>query len=308
MQFAKNVLTLEEQVSIFEQILREKISFKKKYINPFRLEENQDNNPGAFFWINDNFLYFVDFADYPTHRNWEDIIYDATPVKFKTINSTNKTEGTKKTSKAIILYKKALYWQKRDILYFNQYEITLSELESDFVFPVSFVQLYSFKHKKWYNYNCRYYCIYHNNNGVKMMNPKISSYNPKWISNAGKNDIGNNVILFNKEYYDKLIITKSYKDYRVLANIGLKVIWLQNEGMFPSPYLLKKINTVAENKYVLFDNDFAGIKASKMLKQKLMQVGGKNIHEIRMDKTKDASELVKISSTKTLKSEIWNKI
>ena len=61
-----------------------------------------------------------------------------------------------------------------------------------------------------------------------------------------------------------MLITKSYKDWRVLKNAGYNTIWLQNEGCkipFDRLIQLQQYRT----KFILFDNDDAGIKASNNL-------------------------------------------
>jgi len=84
----------------------------------------------------------------------------------------------------------------------------------------------------------------------------------RFITNCGKDDIGGLPI---RRDCDTIVITKSYKDYRVLTNIGLTVIWLQSETLIPK----EQLNKILENKskvVIIFDNDRVGIEASLKLK------------------------------------------
>ena len=60
------------------------------------------------------------------------------------------------------------------------------------------------------------------------------------------------------------MITKSYKDYRVLRNLGVNVTWFQNEGAFPDN--LDDIINDYKDVIVFFDNDFTGLAASETCK------------------------------------------
>ena len=84
------------------------------------------------------------------------------------------------------------------------------------------------------------------------------------------NDVGgiNSLVSFGRQ----LVITKSYKDWRVLKNIGLNVIWFQSENMFPSISILQDLASRFTNFTILFDNDEAGIKAGEKLLNLLFEL------------------------------------
>ena len=87
----------------------------------------------------------------------------------------------------------------------------------------------------------------------------------KFCGNITAKDIGNiNNIPVKGE---KLIITKSYKDCRVLRNLGYTSIWNQNEGMIPPLYLLQDLSDRFNDIIIFYDNDNAGINAGIKLKQ-----------------------------------------
>jgi hypothetical protein len=85
----------------------------------------------------------------------------------------------------------------------------------------------------------------------------------RFLTNCTKEDVGGINSLF--VYGKQLIITKSYKDYRVLKNNGKNVVWFQNEGMTPSKSLLNNLVKRFDNTLVWFDNDQTGIESSEKL-------------------------------------------
>jgi hypothetical protein len=86
----------------------------------------------------------------------------------------------------------------------------------------------------------------------------------KWISNCEKDSIGG----LELEMVDNLTITKSYKDYRVLKNLGYHVVWLQGEQIIPNTYILEiLLASVRKRVTILYDNDKAGIEGSKKIKK-----------------------------------------
>ena len=89
----------------------------------------------------------------------------------------------------------------------------------------------------------------------------------------------------------QLMITKSYKDYRVLRNLGVNVTWFQNEGSVPNN--LKKIINGYKDVIIFFDNDYTGLEAS----EKLVNIIGNKAREIYLpiplleEGIKDASDM-----------------
>ena len=82
----------------------------------------------------------------------------------------------------------------------------------------------------------------------------------RFVTNGNENDIGG---IFDYSR-DQLIITKSYKDYRVLKNIGLNVCYTMSEGVLPEK--LKEIIVYFKDVIIFYDNDDPGIKAASDLK------------------------------------------
>src|SRR5690606_21693715 len=82
----------------------------------------------------------------------------------------------------------------------------------------------------------------------------------KWLGNFKANDIGGVKTLPPKG--DKLIITKGYKDYRVLKNYNFNSIWYQSEKIFPSIDVITSIINRFDEVIILFDNDKVGMQYS----------------------------------------------
>ncbi len=143
--------------------------------------------------------------------------------------------------------------------YWSQYEISSSQLIQDNIFALKW---YRIKESFFYPFPSETtYSISYPMNKVKICRPKVKSN--KWFTNTNKNTIGGTKTL--PFLGDDLYISKSYKDWRVLTNLGLSVIYFQNEGMFPDMENLDIYIQMFKNVFVLFDNDETGIKASKNL-------------------------------------------
>jgi hypothetical protein len=143
--------------------------------------------------------------------------------------------------------------------FWSQYEITSSQLIEDNIFAT-----------KWYKVNGNVftpypqettYTISFKEQGIKICRPKAKEY--KWLTNTTKNTIGGTSNL--PFMGDTLFISKSYKDWRVLTNLGKDAIYFQNEGMFPNMETLNIYLNMFTNVIVLFDNDEPGIIASNKL-------------------------------------------
>ena len=148
--------------------------------------------------------------------------------------------------------------------WFDRYGISKKNLIEDRVFPVSKYHIKSHKGNFSSLVRTNTYCFADFNDNKKKLYRPFNKSSSRFITNCTQDDIGGLNHL--PESYDKLVITKSYKDYRVLKNQGLNVIWFQNEGMYPSMELLLPICYKAQDVIIFFDNDNAGIKASDKLK------------------------------------------
>jgi hypothetical protein len=97
------------------------------------------------------------------------------------------------------------------------------------------------------------------------VNGKYKIYKPLekiFISQLSERDIGQ---LDNLPLSDHtLIITKSYKDCRILRNLGYNAIWMQGESMAIAIDIARNLVQRFDYIVVFYDNDNAGIKGANM--------------------------------------------
>lgn len=290
------------QESIFYLVFGEYPNMDKLYLSPIR----KDNNPGCYFeWWNGK-LFFVDWASQRTNTDSVQLVKDYYKLNtlYDTIQFITKKIGTiitkpsfvknttkKKKSKAIIIPIKR-DWVTYDKSYWNQFMISIDQLENDNVFPVKAINLFSNEHWKRFNYfNGGSYCISIKEDIYKIYRPNEKGKG-KWLTNASPNHIGGiNSITYQS---DLLIITKSYKDSRVFRNFGYESIWLQNEGAIPDEKVIKPIVSKYKNIIIFFDNDVAGILATEKLKDLLLKICNANVICTKSDieYIKDISEMI----------------
>lgn len=301
---------LKYQKEVFEHFLGD-TCIHKEYKNPLR----PDNSAGCSLVYYNGRLRLTDFASSKIHYDAYDLVmgyynvgfYEAKSIiqnSFAGLGSIVQTEDSsdKKHSNLIFSILKD-GWSKIQKEYWANYQITIDQLEQDKVIPVKEFTIirngnvlysrtmldtqFAFAYNEWEE------SIY------KICCPFISGKG-KWITNTNQNHIGNaQNIDFVGEH---LVITKSYKDCRVLRNNGFEnTIWLQNEGMIPSKENLESITSMYDKITILFDNDQAGIVASQKLADFLTHA---NIRQITVPKNfkkygvKDPSDLLKFNEKK----------
>lgn len=283
------ILDIIDQKSIFELVFG-KLNLNHKVTSPFR----KDRNPGCYFYyFNDGSLRFVDWAntnvirgikmqnidcfeavqiyfDLETINDAYEFIYDTivnnkecykTPGKVYTLDSKQHVE-TK-------IYSEFRPFQKRDVFYWNKYGITIDQLQEDFVFPVSRYSITK-TDTTWYRPKDICYSLgLFNGQKQKLYFPKRKDF--RFLTNCNQNDIGmiNNL----PDVGRQLVISKSYKDYRVLTNFGCTCIWFQNEVTCPSDHILIDLINRFQSITVFFDNDPTGIRNSQQINQKLISLG-----------------------------------
>ena len=129
------------------------------------------------------------------------------------------------------------------------------------------------------------FAYYFNNGNFKLYSPNAVKH--KWYCTTNKNDVwvrGNG---------NKLIITKSKKDLEVLFNLfpEYTIMAFQNEAIIPD-----NIETELKNyskSYVVYDNDSAGKKGSKILENLECEpiffnvLDGKDASEVYLNKGKN---------------------
>lgn len=202
---------------------------------------------------------------------------------------------------------------RKDGIYWSKYGITKENLIKDKVFPV---RKFSLKNSRNGDVTNRVYescyAFTEFKEGRKKLYFPFRKGSHRFITNCKKNDIGNidNVYHIGRT----IIISKSYKDCRVLTNNGNHCIWIQNEGMLPDyDYIIPTIKGY-ENIIVWFDNDQAGIKASIKMKEYLSKEIGNKVSSLWLPEhlnekgISDPSDLYKKDSKQSLISFIYEKI
>lgn len=289
------------------------------YKSPFR----KDRNAGCFFeWVDGNLL-FTDFADKVRVRGCFKAVMDyyslpslvATteyivnyfeknaPILKPTVQDFEHEEKEKERSRISF---RAKQFADPDRLFWKQYEITKQQLITDNVFSVLYYKVDSAKKHTTSIIRPTDICYAINgfdNNRTKIYRPMRKGKN-KWATNCTQDDVGGLKQL--PLTGDNLIITKSYKDNRVILNQDYNVIWFQNEGMFPNDLILYDLSTRFDNIHVVFDNDAAGIKATNDLIAKF-KVFDKKISGFQSPYKylKDPAEIISVKGRDELRDFLW---
>ena len=276
----ESILSLVTQEEIFELVFKFKPVEFEYVTSPLR----NDDVPGCWFSLHDNgTLYFVDFGNSRTHSDCFNIVQDY--FKFPNFYITLeyifnslirgkkelkpiviKDEKVKKDpKKKVKLLIEARPFDSRDAQFWSPYGISKKNLIEDKVFPIS--RLFALNTKTGsHAIECRdiaYSYTDFADSRKKIYFPYREGKN-RFITNCNREDVGG---INSLSAYDKtLIITKGYKDYRVLKNYGKNVVWFQNEGMIPQETIINKLVKLNDI-IVWFDNDHAGIQASEKVKQ-----------------------------------------
>jgi hypothetical protein len=269
--------------NIFRIIFEDDICLDKKYLSPFR----KDNHPSCTFIIGRNgSLLFCDWADVPCFRDCIQAVMESFNLTLADSLSfiDNYFKSTEKNRKKVIkeyaekqrqsypITFKSRKFIKKDIEYWKQYNITPIQLAQDKVYAVDSFKVYSSRLNGFSYVDCKkeicyVYTEFKDHQKVYFPNRKKL----KWFTNCTKNDVGNIRNIETTGNY--LIITKSYKDCRIIRNYGyVNTIWFQNEGMFPDIQILQDLIVRFKRIYVFFDNDSGGKNAASKLDRLLREL------------------------------------
>ncbi len=300
-----NISDISEK-EVFKLVFGEYPELNKYYVSPLR----EDTNPGCFFDYYNEKLYFFDYGTVKVMYDCFDVLQlyhklsfkEAVEYAYYNIKITKKhisveNKKTQTTKKTVILIKPRNF-NRKDLIYWNQYGITENQLTKDKVIPVELIKIIK---KDGTN---RIITPYKPSYAYTEFSPNVKIYSPfnfkqdKWISNCKKNDIGNISNLFLSKS-NKLVITKSYKDCRVLRNYGVTSVWFQSEGVIPDNNILKTLLNSFDESVILYDNDNAGILTSDKLIETFTNLNykSKNIF-IPNNWSKDISDLYKKDKSK----------
>jgi hypothetical protein len=276
------ILQLVSQEEIFSLVLNYIPKEFDYVVSPLRI----DKSPGCWFSYHTNgILYFIDFGHTRTHSDCFNLVQDyfkipnfyltleyiyATLIQGKDrLPSIVVKEDTVRTEKKRVkLIIEARAFNLLDKGFYTPYGITKPNLIEDKVFPTSKLYLLNTKTGS-HVINCDPFTYTYTefaDSRKKVYFPKKTG-SKRFLTNCTKDDIGGIHLL--PMYGQELIITKGYKDYRVLKNMGKNVVWFQNEGMIPNDLILYSLVRHFVNVIVWFDNDQAGIIASEKIKQKI---------------------------------------
>lgn len=253
--------------------------------SPFR----EDNNAGCWFEIKveSNKLMFIDFADdiksrdcfsavqeyfklsnfYKTVEFIKSKLIDGKNIEH-TIRHVKPKKFIEKSSKKVKIFINTRDFNIKDKQYWSKYGISKQNLIDDKVFAVKKFKMVNTRKGNFLvrPYDICYAYTDFKSNRIKLYRP-FKKGKERFLTNCKLNDIGG--LKYLPKTGKQLVISKSYKDYRVLKNQGLNVVWFQNEGMFPSKEILLDLTNRFSNIIVFFDNDKAGIKASIKLTELL---------------------------------------
>lgn len=309
----EDILRFTTQEQIFEFAFGFKIDFNEVYTSPFR----KDKSPGCYFdWYN-NRLFFIDFA---TERVIDKIwlkrvdCFAAVQILHKLPNfiatlkyihgklclSEKPKLGKEKQTK-VIINKSVIIPFKRNFVkadkdFWSSYYITKQQLIDDKVMPIKAYTVRTIKgiYSSVLNEIAYCYCdFYSNNKKIYFPTRKKDFKRSRFISTTDHNDIGG--IQYLPVIGEKLVITKSYKDWRVLKNNKIDAVWFQGEGLIPEdlPKLLKRFDETI----IWFDNDKQGIKYSQNLSELCKSYELSNIKQVFVPSIKpsikDPSDFIK---------------
>lgn len=275
-----DILTYISQEEIYKVVFGELPKIGKKYCSPFR----DDDEPNCYFEYYNKMLRFVDFGNssvwngiklknidcfnaisiYFNIKSFKDTLrfIHKNLIKEKNISFERNIERDVSYQKVMKNVKKELVilpteWNEENLSYWKDYGINEKQLKEDLVIPLNTCYIVSDKYKK-IDFPYDVYSFNEFPKNLKIYNPFSKKF--RFISTCTNNDIGGYLTVnFQQDY---LVVTKSYKDCRVLRNFGINSIWLQSENSFPdtskSNELLKNFKKVV----IFFDNDKTGKECS----------------------------------------------
>lgn len=280
----KEILEKVTQERIFQQYFPEPMKMGKYYKNPIRVN---DNSAGCYFTYLDDKLYFVDFANNPTHMDCFKFIelYRGLPFKdvltqismdfelnvhrpqvlFENKNLRVKSKLPKpfvldkREKKDVVIKVINQAFSANDLTYWNSFGISLTTLDFFNVKPVYRAWIDEFLYHQYTNDDPIY--RYREFDTFKLYRPLASKRN-KFRTNMRGGTLEGWSQLPDKG--DTLVITKSRKDVMCLYEVGIPSVSVRSESSIVSENAASLLSKRFKNIYSWFDNDEAGIKYSKI--------------------------------------------
>lgn len=312
---------------IYNIVFNTKIEYDvHTYKNPIR----EDKEGRCFFTYNNGVLWFIDYGnvdithytaitfikEYYNLSHLEAMKYIAGYFNITeqsiTVNENHIKYSTEHNIKerVNITYIKNKF-ENKDYAFWNKYFISKENLEEDNILKIIQMKIINNTKTSTINFFKPVFVIYQSldKERIKIYQPNVKNF--RFTTNCNKNDIGN-IENYNSNNQN-LIITKSYKDCRVLRNLNIpntNIIWFQNEGSKPDDEnVINKIKS-HKNIILLFDNDNAGIKASKKIKNYLFENYNivVKLRYIPLKYGKDISDLIAKEGKKYISEIFYKKI
>jgi len=207
---------------------------------------------------------------------------------------------------AIKLGKNRRKWLAHDILYWQQFGISVSTLEKFNVEPLEYFHINNSIIKA--DRHC--YCFIEYKDGketYKIYQPFNQFY--KWL-NSHDDSIWQGWDMLPSRGHD-LIITKSLKDVMALYEVAeTPAVALQSENILPKIHVFKQLDERFINKYSLYDNDFdKETNWGRIFGEKIAETYGLiDIYIPDEYKSKDFSDLVKSVGKKEARNILENNL
>ncbi len=326
----EKLLAYVSEEEIFELVFGFKPEEYQYVCSPFR----KDSNPGCWFersQLSDK-LEFIDYAD-PFHNKqdcftcvkrffnlsnfYQTLLFiKRSLIEKRGITKVRDIEEERKNfvptpRKGVEIYVKPRNYIQSDKTFWYRYGITRTQLASDKVIPVGKFALLGSKKGDITSIvytNCYAYTEFEGNR--KKLYFPYKTGKGRFITNCTQNDIGS--VLHLKDS-TQLVITKSYKDCRVLRNEGTNCVWFQNEGMIPDDSILLKLVSPYSDIPVFYDNDSTGLLAGKKIVEKINSLKPGVARRVTLpisllaEKIKDASDMYCMKGKEDLREFLKSK-
>jgi len=264
-------ILLNNQLELWRYILGLNVDIGEYFCSPFR----KDTRPGACLDQVGDYIRLRDYGDPIRHQKdifslvMQERACDFDQAVRFLISKTNidfsKTHVKKnKTNKRFLIKSFPVINQKKQVIYTQDHidfwkplDIVSDQLLTDLVFPIqAYKSGYGKLSRTVIPQDITFSIFFKGSRHQKLYRP-LRSDKDKWLTNCNELDIG----FWGKIDYSQsyLVITKSYKDCKILRNLGYNAIWLQSESTYIPDNYVKYLEKKFDKIFLLFDNDEEGI-------------------------------------------------